>query len=516
MLKILQEEFLKEYTQIIVVSQECKIIETTNSLFSVYKGAFLHSFHPFFYSIPSLFKENKEEHYFYCIQMDVLGKKCFFDLRIRTDSKKGIATLFILDLTGHYKSVHQVKQARNESIIDFNMSQELNNQLEVQRGFKNKFLANVSHEIRTPLNSIVGFINVLQNTALEREQLDLVNIVKSSCNNLTSIVDDLLDISKIEAGHLVIKNKRFDFRALLNELSVAYRIQAEERRLEFKVEIGDNIPRFLVLDRLRVSQVLINLLDNAIKYSHEGTITFRVSTPSRNLRKIPLTFEVVDEGIGISHQNITTIFESFTQIEKRGLFGGTGLGLSIVKQLVELMEGTIEVISAKDKGSTFRCTLDAGVSHDQTVKKKKKHDKLDRQSFDGKRRRILLGEDVEINQLLMMKLFAHQNNYSLDIAKNGEQVLRFVENYKYDLILMDLTMPIMDGFDATARIRKHLDKRISKIPIVALTARVSDEDQEECKAIGMNAYLTKPIDEMLLFQTIDKLLNKYKRKATIS
>lgn len=511
MLKTLQEEFLNNYTQIIVVDQDCKILESTNALFRVNKDSFLTSFHPFFYSIPLLFEEKKEEHYFYCVQMEVLGKKCFYDIRVRLDSKKGTAALFIVDLTGHYKSVHQIKQTRNESIIDFNISQELNNELEVQRGFKNKFLANVSHEIRTPLNSIVGFINVLQGTALEREQLDLVNIVKSSCNNLTAIVDDLLDISKIEAGHLEIKNKRFDFKALLNELNVAYRIQAEEKRLQFKIEIGENIPRFLVLDRLRISQVLINLLDNAVKYSHEGTITFRISSPSRNLRKIPLTFEVIDQGIGISPENTVTIFESFTQIEKRGLFGGTGLGLSIVKQLVELMEGNIEVISAKDQGSTFKFTLDAGVSHDQKAKKQKKiHTEMP--LVDGKHRRVLLGEDVEVNQLLMMKLFANQSKYSLDIAKNGEQVLRFLDNYKYDLVLMDLTMPIMDGYDAAARIRNHSDKRISKIPIIALTARVSDEDQEECKEIGMNAYLTKPIDEVLLFQTIDKLLNKYKRK----
>ncbi len=210
MLKPLQEEFVNNHTQIIVVDPECKILETTNTLFSVNKNAFLSSFHPFFYSIPSLFEEEKDEYYFHCIQMDVLGKKCFFDMRVRIDPKKVKATLFILDLTDHYKGVHGIKQARNESIIDFNTSQEFNNELQVQRGFKNKFLANVSHEIRTPLNSIVGFINVLQNTALDREQLDLVNIVKSSCSNLSSIVDDLLDISKIEAGRLEIKNKRFD------------------------------------------------------------------------------------------------------------------------------------------------------------------------------------------------------------------------------------------------------------------------------------------------------------------
>tara|TARA_R110002051_G_scaffold120997_4_gene194191 strand:+ start:10386 stop:11201 length:816 start_codon:yes stop_codon:yes gene_type:complete len=271
-----------------------------------------------------------------------------------------------------------------------------------------------------------------------------------------------------------------------------------------------------VLDRLRINQVLINLLDNAVKYSREGTIIFRITTTSRNLRKIPLTIEVIDEGIGIAPENLDSVFESFNQIEKTGLFGGTGLGLSIVKQLAQLMEGSIEVSSVKNEGSTFRFSIEAGVSHDQKVKKEAKAPKKDKNTGEKSRKRILLGEDVEVNQLLMLKLFANHGNYSLDIAKNGEQVLRFLDNYKVDLVLMDLTMPIMDGYDAAARIRNHPDKRISKLPIIALTARVSDEDREECKAVGMNAYLTKPLDEVVLFQTIEKLLNKYKRKKDLS
>ena len=512
MLKSLEEQFLQQHTQIIVVDQQTKILETTNTLLRVQKGTDLTNYHPFFYSITSLFDQDKTSHYFYCVQIEVLSKQCYFDIRVRLDHDKGEAVLFIIDLTEHYKSVHQIKQVRNESIIDFNMAQELNNELEAQRGFKNRFLANVSHEIRTPLNSILGFINVLQGTALTREQLDLVNIIKSSSQNLTAIVDDLLDISKIEAGRLEIKNKRFDFREYLDRLTATYALQAEEKRLEFAVEIGEKIPKFLVIDHLRINQILVNLLDNAIKYSQQGKITLRVFTTSRNLRKIPLTVEVIDQGIGIDKEHLSKIFESFTQIEKQGLFGGSGLGLSIVKQLTELMGGQITVESTKDIGSTFRFTLDVGVSHDQKRKKKAKPASLKEKIKKSDRKRILLGEDVEVNQLLLLKIFANRKAYSLDIAKNGEQVLKFLDNYHYDLVLMDLTMPIMDGFDTAARIRNHPDKRISKLPIIALTARSTDEDKEACKEVGMNAYLTKPLDEDLLFSTIEKQINKYKRK----
>lgn len=513
MIEELRKDFVENTTQIILADKESKVIQSDNNILSIPIGNYLTSFHPFFYSITALFEEVQQENYFYCVQIENLGKTYFFDIKTKVDTSSNQVGLFLIDLTAHYKSVHKIKQARNESIIDFNITQELNNELQVQRGFKNKFLANVSHEIRTPLNSIVGFLHVLQNTGLNREQLDLVNIVKSSSDNLTSIVNDLLDISKIEAGRLEIKNKRFNIHQLLEDLVKAHQIQAEEKRITFKFEQGESLPRFLVLDRLRLNQVLMNLLDNAVKYTHEGSVTFRVTTPSKNRRRIPVVFEIKDTGIGIDEENLNAVFESFTQLEKRGLFGGTGLGLSIVKQLSELMEGTIEVESKKGEGSIFRFTVEAGVSHDQKMEKQSRKRKSKSNDPKNKKFRVLLGEDIEVNQLLMLRIFADYPEYSLDVAKNGEQVLKLLDHYKYDLILMDLTMPVMDGFDAAARIRNHKNKVISKMPIIALSARNSQEDIEDAKEVGMNGFITKPINETELFQTIDKWIHRYKRKT---
>lgn len=512
MIEELRKDFVDSTTQVILADKDSKVIQSDNNILSIPAGNFLTSFHAFFYTITTLFDEKQDENYFPCIRIESLGKTYFFDIKTKINKESGQVGLFLIDLTAHYKSVHQIKQTRNESIIDFNITDELNNELQVQRGFKNKFLANVSHEIRTPLNSIVGFLHVLQNTGLNREQLDLVNIVKSSSDNLTSIVNDLLDISKIEAGRLEIKNKRFNVHQLLDDLVKAHQLLVEEKRITFKFERGESLPRFIVLDQLRLNQILMNLLDNAIKYTKEGSITFSVTTPSKNRRKIPVIFEIKDTGIGIDEDSLHTIFESFTQLEKRGLFGGTGLGLSIVKQLSELMEGTIEVESVKGQGSTFRFIVEAGVSHDQKVDKSVTSRKKKKEDGAKKKYRVLLGEDIEVNQLLMMRIFADHPDYSLDIAKNGEQVLKMLDHYKYDLILMDLMMPIMDGFDATARIRDHKNKTISKIPIVALSARNSPEDIEDSKEAGMNGFLTKPINESELFQTIDKWIHRYKRK----
>ena len=224
---------------------------------------------------------------------------------------------------------------------------------------------------------------------------------------------------------------------------------------------------------------------------------------------------MVDTGIGIAKENIERIFESFTQLEKRGLFGGSGLGLSIVKQLTGLMESDLDVKSIEGEGSSFKFTLTLGVSHDQKSAIKGDSEilvALPEPAVKGKKKRILYGEDIEINQLLMHKFFAEHGGYSLDIAKNGEWVIEYLERYPYDLLLLDLTMPVMDGFDAAQIIRKHTNKKIQKIPIIALTARTTDEEREQAKEVGINAYLTKPIDNKLLFENIERLLNRYKKK----
>ncbi len=518
MLEKLKQDFLESTNQVLIVDDTNRVLASDDSLFSIKKDSDITDFHPFFHVVPTLFDDERKEQKFYCVQMEVKGKTCFFDIRTQVNREEKQIVLFVEDLTDHYKTVHQIKQVRNESIINFNVSQELNHQLNVQRGFKNKFLANVSHEIRTPLNSILGFLSVLENTSLDREQLDLIGIIKDSSKNLVSILEDLLDISKIEAGRLEIKNKRFNFRRYTESLIKTYELQTQEKRLEFVTDIGTTIPKFLIGDQLRINQVLVNLLENALKYTHQGTVTLRISTPSRNMRRIPVTFEIIDTGIGIPKEHLTTIFESFTQLEKRGLFGGSGLGLSIVKQITQLMDSDLEVESIENEGSTFRFTVSMGVSHDQKEDKNAliTARKFDKRTRPGKKKkyRVLLGEDIEVNQLLMMKLFADEGSYSLDIAKNGEQVVLFLEKYDYDLVLMDLTMPIMDGYDSAMRIRNHPNKKIKKIPIIALTARTSEEEREAAKEVGMNAYLTKPINSDLLFKTIDRLLHRYKNRKT--
>jgi len=377
MLNTIREAYFKKTTQFLTIDRNMRVTASDDSLFVIKPQTDITEFHPFFYSLSDLFgrKEQDAEQTFFCVQMSVLGKHYFID--INTFRKDDEVVVVINDFTEHYKSVHQIKQMRNESIINFNISQELNQQLEIQRGFKNKFLANVSHEIRTPLNSILGFVSVLENTDITREQLDIISIIKTSSKSLVTILDDLMDISKIEAGKLEIKNRRFDFIEFVENIGKTYQVK---------------IPRFLVGDHLRLNQIVLNLLENAVKYTHQGSISFTVDTPSINARRIPVTFTVTDTGIGIPKSKIDTVFDSFTQLEKRGLFGGSGLGLSVVKQLTELLDSDLKVASIEGEGSTFSFTVFLGVSHNQKREKPPVRNKKSKKTT-GKKPRILLGED---------------------------------------------------------------------------------------------------------------------------
>lgn len=506
-------KFLKDSFQVLIVDKSCIINDSTDTFFRASKGQDITTVHPFFYILPDLFSKSDLTHYFHCVQMTILAKKKFFDISVRIEADNSHAAIYLHDLTEHYKNVLPIQQNRNESTIQFQTIQKLNEELEEQRMFKDKFLANVSHEIRTPLNSIYGFLNILENSSLGREQLDLVNIIKSSANSLLTIVNDLLDISRIEAGKLDIKNRRFNLKKLFEELCAIYTMKSEDSRFTFTYDFDPKVPKFIVSDRLRIRQILINLLENAIKYTKEGNVNFKIATSSRNARRIPLILEISDTGMGIPEEHQSTIFDSFNQLEKKGLFGGAGLGLSIVKQLTELMGAKIDLHSTVDIGSTFTVTLPVGISHDQKESvEEKRSTRLSKTANKQKKYRILLAEDIEINQLLMVKLFAEYSEYSLDIVKNGERALLMLERYQYDLILMDLTMPLMDGFDAATQIRTHQNKKLRKIPIIAITARTTEEDMDLCKEIGINDVIIKPIDKDILFQKVEKHIARINKK----
>lgn len=379
-----------------------------------------------------------------------------------------------------------------------------NKEIRESSRMKEIFLANTSHEIRTPLNAIIGFTNLLLNSALEETQKKYIENIKASGNNLLVVINDILDFSKIESGKLALEKIEFDFRNLISHTLNTLSVKSQEKNIELKIELSDEIPEVVIGDPVRLNQILINLIGNAIKFTSQNGYVRLLTTmgqPSNN--KIKLLFKVEDNGIGIPRDKLKDIFQSFTQGESDTTrkFGGTGLGLSIVKQLIELQEGEITVDSEINKGTvfTFYIMLQEGKpkTEPQLKAKKKRKEQIQSTSL-----RILLVEDNLINQQLAYDTIkAWNKNIQIDVAQNGKVAVEKVSQVDYHLILMDIQMPEMDGNEATINIRKMPGQK-SKVPIVAMTAHALKNEKENCLKIGMNDYISKPFDPEDLYEKI--------------
>lgn len=366
---------------------------------------------------------------------------------------------------------------------------------------KQQFLSNMSHEIRTPLNAVIGITHLLLQEGPKEEQEENLRTLKFSSDNLLSLINDILDYSKIEAGKIIFEDTDFHLAEFVNSLKHVHHLQAEKKEVSFKVNIDPQLPEMVVGDGLRLAQILNNLISNAVKFTPSGSVSLDIRLHHTDEEFIYVDFCVTDTGIGIDHALQEYIFESFTQAsaDTTRHFGGTGLGLAITKRLLNLQGSEISLDSSPGKGSEFSFRLPLKRSQLKSLHKKAMVSSTDFSSLAGYK--VLLTEDNEVNILVASK-FMQKWGLEIDYARTGLEAVEKIKMHSYDLILMDLQMPVMDGYTATYEIRAMEGQRFKNIPIIALTASVLAEIKVKVLESGMNDYLSKPFSPMELYSKI--------------
>jgi signal transduction histidine kinase/ActR/RegA family two-component response regulator len=376
---------------------------------------------------------------------------------------------------------------------------------------KAQFLSTVTHELRTPLYAVTGLTHLLMEENPKEHQKEHLNSLKFSGEYLLALINNILDLNKLEANKVEVEKTSFHLKKRINDVLVALRKSANDKQNTLRVEYDDTIPESLSSDPLKLSQVLINLIGNSIKFTQNGEVVVRVRKIDQHNNSIKLNFEIQDNGVGISTEKQKTIFETFSQgsLQINRKFGGTGLGLSIVKNLLELMNSKIHLESKLGEGSKFWFDLDIAVSQELATNTKNKKKKIDHEYLVAKK--ILVVEDNKINQMITKKIL-EKNKINCQVADNGTDAIQLVKDTVFDLVLMDIHMPGISGIEATQKIRDFN----KDIPIIALTAVTIDENLDEFYRVGFNEIIPKPFKPEDFFEKIFNTLKLVEKEGAIT
>lgn len=409
--------------------------------------------------------------------------------------------LFSMSLAGRInelkKSHFEIQREQEVALAETKASErhlaemsEVNQVLEQALQVRSKFLANMSHEIRTPMNGILGMLELIDNPDMDSVQRNYIDIARRSGKTLLALINDILDLSKIESGKLQLEEKPFSLRELVQDLSSLYSQQVKNKHLTIRVAVDASVPDYIVGDRTRLWQVLTNLISNAIKFTQRGGVIVKLKMVSNGSQQI--RFAVVDTGIGIPREKHESIFDSFQQADGTTTreYGGTGLGLSISRKLVALMGGTLSLVSGPGEGSKFSFSIPCKIADEELIAQARM-DAHDGDDNDLSCYRVLVVEDNEVNQKVALGILTKLGISHVHASANGREALNYLQDNMVDIIFMDVQMPVMDGFDTTREIRGI--ERLAHIPIIAMTANAMDGDRAECLEAGMNDYISKPV-----------------------
>ncbi|HEV7967150.1 MAG TPA: PAS domain S-box protein [Candidatus Acidoferrales bacterium] len=458
---------------------------------------------------PDLFAQNMQTHLSAPLTREITLRRMDGTPIICIDNSNAVGDAFgrmirhqgtLVDITVRKRSEEELQKAKEAA--------------EAANTAKSAFLAHMSHEIRTPMNAVIGMTELALDTDLTLEQREYLAVVREAGKSLLRLINDILDFSKIEAGKLELDCTDFSLRHGVNEMVKILGVRARQKGLELSIQIPPEVPDLLMGDPGRLSQVLSNLVDNAIKFTERGSVVLKIERNSESEQDVSLHFSVADSGIGIPHEKQELIFEAFAQADNSTTrkYGGTGLGLSISLRLVRLMSGKIWVESEANRGSAFHFTARFRIQKQPAQRASLQGSgsisallASPRPLREGRQElRILLVEDNTINQILARRLIRMRGDHIV-VANSGREALAALENARFDLILMDVQMPEMSGVEVTAAIRRKETATSEHIPIIAMTASAMKDDRERCLEAGMDAYISKPIERETLFETIDNL-----------
>ncbi len=426
------------------------------------------------------------------VENETIGVMCLQDYN--NEDKFSQEDLYIMDFIANQIAIALQRRMMLDNIIL------ARKKAEEAAQSKQLFMSTMSHEIRTPLNEVIGITNLLLQGNPREDQMDYIKALKFSGNHLLTLVNDVLDYNKMESGKIIFEQTQFNLIDFLDEIMRSYSFRSKAKNLSFDIKKENDLPAEVIGDPIRLNQILSNLLSNALKFTIHGSIEVIVKELSRTAKQSNIEFSVIDTGIGIPKEKHSVIFDSFTQASSDTTrhFGGTGLGLAICKKLIELQGGVITIESEPDKGSTFTFAINFGISE------KGAHSAVADvpESFSGlEGKRILVAEDNKINFFVANK-FLTGWGISVTHAENGQIALDVLEKNDFDLVLMDLHMPVMDGIEATRIIRNSDNPRIKDIPIVALTAAIMSENHDKIEDLKINDYVLKPFKPHDLFERI--------------
>lgn len=499
-----KDEMYNSKMQVVQISSEGKILESDDSIFKIKIGDSIIKIHPFFEGIAPLYQEISEKVHFPCVNLTIKSKEIIADIDLVHEKNK--VFLLIFDFTDHYRVSHPLVQEKNEASILRNKLTFEREILVAKEDLKNKFLSYINHEIRNPLNNLVGFMDILDKSKLDYEQKETLNVMNKIGNHIKILLDDLVDISKIEKGLTEIKDIPFSLSQIINNLIKHFQIKYEKSGIQLSHQFDKDVPIRLIGDPTRLNQILFNLLDNAYKNTKKGTISIGVALKEKKAdNKVSIHFTVSDTGKGIPQENIPHIFDTYHQLKFNEINPiGEGLGLKIVKELVNLLKGTIKIDSTEGEGTTYNIMLPFVEREKKSATKKS----VPKGTGIVISKRILVVENEGIAQMLMMKTFLdNDDGYLIELARDGSHAMELLDKRKYHMIMTKTNLPDMKGHELIGNIRNHNNKQVQKLPILVVSGSTMTDEKESILSSGASAFLSKPYTKKELFSKIDVVLN---------